>query len=60
VSRVAAIIKGTPAIAADTDLRFGQCSGTSVLPFQAQCDLRLAQRTTWPKIKSHIRHDEPA
>lgn len=58
VSRVAGIIKGSRAITADTALRFGQYFGTSPdmwLRLQAQYDLRLAQRTTWPKIKSRIR-----
>lgn len=63
VSRVAGIIKGSRAITADTALRFGQYFGTSPdmwLRLQAQYDLRLAQRTTWPKIKSRIRPHEAA
>lgn len=58
VSRVAGIIKGTRAITADTALRFGQYFGTTPdmwLRLQAQYDLRLTQRTTWPKIKTRIR-----
>lgn len=63
VSRVAGIIKGTRAVTADTALRFGQYFGTSPdmwLRLQAQYDLRLAQRTTWPKIKNRIRPHEAA
>lgn len=63
VSRVAGIIKGSRAITADTALRFGQYFGTSPdmwLRLQAQYDLRLAQRTTWPKIKNRIRPHEAA
>jgi addiction module HigA family antidote len=58
VSRVAAIIKGTRAITADTALRLGRYFGTSAemwLNMQSQHDLRLAQRTTWPKIKERIK-----
>jgi addiction module HigA family antidote len=63
VSRVAAIVKGTRSITADTALRFGQYFGTSPdmwLRLQAQYDLRLAQRTTWPKVKNRIRRHEAA
>ncbi len=58
VSRVAGIIKGNRAITADTALRLGQYFGTSAemwLNLQSQYDLRLAQRTTWPEIKSRIK-----
>jgi addiction module HigA family antidote len=61
VSRIAAIVKGNRAITADTALRFGQYFGTSPdmwMHLQSQYDLRLAQRTTWPKVKPRIRaHD---
>ena len=63
VSRVASIIKGSRAITADTALRFGQYFGTSPdmwLRLQSQYDLRLAQRTSWPKIKNRIRRHEAA
>ena len=58
VSRVAGIIKGDRAITADTALRLGQYFGTSAemwLHLQSRYDLRVAQRTTWPKHKSRIR-----
>ena len=58
VSRVAGIIKGSRAITADTALRLGQYFGISAemwLRLQSQYDLRIAQRTTWPKIKGRIR-----
>ena len=58
VSRVAAIVKGSRAITADTALRLGQYFGTSAemwLSLQSQYDLRVAQRTTWPKIKSRVK-----
>jgi addiction module HigA family antidote len=58
VSRVAAIIKGSRAITADTALRLGQYLGTSAemwLSLQSQYDLRVAERTIWPKIKARIK-----
>jgi addiction module HigA family antidote len=58
VSRVAAIIKGGRAITADTALRLGQYFGTSAemwLSLQSQYDLRVVQRTTWPKIRARIK-----
>lgn len=58
VSRIAGIIKGNRAITADTALRLGLYLGTSAemwLNLQSQYDLRVAQRTTWPKIKARIK-----
>ena len=58
VSRVAGVIKGTRAITADTALRLGFYLGTGAemwLNLQSQYDLRVAQRTTWPKVKAHIK-----
>jgi addiction module HigA family antidote len=58
VSRIAGIIKGNRAITADTALRLGLYLGTSAemwLDLQSQYDLRVAQRTTWPKIKARIK-----
>src|SRR5687767_11919885 len=58
VSRVAGIIKGNRAITADTALRLGLYLGTSAemwLNLQSQYDLRVAERTTWPKIKARIK-----
>ena len=63
VSRVASIIKGNRAITADTALRLGQYFGSSAemwLNLQSQYDLRLAQRTTWPKIKACIKARQAA
>lgn len=63
VSRIAAIIKGSRAITADTALRFGQYFGTSAemwMRLQSQYDLRRAMRTTWPKIKGRIRAHKAA
>jgi addiction module HigA family antidote len=58
VSRVAGIVKGNRAITADTALRLGLYLGTSAemwLNLQSQYDLRVAQRTIWPKIKPRIK-----
>jgi plasmid maintenance system antidote protein VapI len=58
VSRVAGIVKGTRAITADMALRLGLYLGTSAemwLALQTQYDLRVAQRTTWPKVRSRIK-----
>lgn len=58
VSRIAGIIKGERAITADTALRLGAYLGTSAemwLALQAQYDLRVAKRTTWPTVKSRIK-----
>ena len=63
VSRVAGIIKGNRSITADTALRLGQYFGSSAemwLNLQSQYDLRLAQRTTWPKIKARIKARQAA
>jgi addiction module HigA family antidote len=58
VSRVAGIIKSNRAITADTALRLGQYLGTSAemwLNLQSQYDLRVVQRTIWPKIKARMK-----
>jgi len=63
VSRVAAIVKGTRAITADTALRLSRYFGTSAemwLNMQSQYDLRVAQRTTWPQIKARIKTHKAA
>ena len=55
---VDSIVKGNRAITADTALRLGLYFGTSAemwLNLQSQYDLRVAQRTTWPAIKSRIK-----
>ena len=63
VSRIAGIVKGNRAISADTAVRFAQYFGTSAgmwLRLQSQYDLRLAQRTTWPKVKPRIKPHKAA
>lgn len=58
VSRISGIVKGDRAITADTALRFGKYFRTTPemwLRLQSSYDLRLAQRTTWPKVKSRIK-----
>jgi addiction module HigA family antidote len=58
VSRIAGIIKGNRTTTTDTALRLGLYLGTSAemwLNLQSQYDLRVAQRTTWPKIKARIK-----
>lgn len=58
VSRIAAIVKGERTITADTALRLGKYFGTSPEMWQrlqSAFDLRVAQRTTWPKAKSRVR-----
>ena len=58
VSRIAAIVKGSRTITADTALRFAEFFGTSPqlwLRLQMSYDLRVAERTTWPSIKAKIR-----
>ena len=60
VSRIAAILKGTRAITADTALRLSQYFGTSAemwLSLQSQYDLRVAQRTTGATDQSA--HQDP-
>jgi addiction module HigA family antidote len=58
VSRVAGIVKGERSITADTALRLGRYFSTSAemwMNLQARYDLRLAERTTWPKVQARIR-----
>ena len=57
VSPVAGIVKRNRAITADTALRLGLYLGTNAhfhKP-QSQYDLRVAKRTTWPKVKARIK-----
>lgn len=63
VSRIAAIVKGNRAITADTALRLAKFFGTSPemwLRLQSTYDLRVAQRTTWPKVMARIRPHKAA
>lgn len=58
VSRIAGIVKGARSITADTALRLSAYFSTSPemwLRLQNAYDLRMAQRTTWPKVKDRIR-----
>ena len=58
VSRVAGIVKGTRAITADTALRLGAYFGTSAEMWQrlqSSFELRVAERTTWPKVRQRIK-----
>ncbi len=63
VSRVAGIVKGDRAITADTALRLGAYFATSPdfwLRLQSTYDLKVAQVTIWPAIKSRIRAHKAA
>jgi len=57
-NRISAIVGGKRAITADTALRLGKYFGVSPeiwLDLQSDYDLRVMQRTTWPKIAPKIR-----
>jgi addiction module HigA family antidote len=52
------IVSGKRAITADTALRLGKYFGVSPevwLDLQSDYDLRVMQRTAWPKIEPRIR-----
>ena len=56
-NRISAIINGKRAITADTALRLGKYFGVSPeiwLDLQSGYDLRLLQRTEWPRIEPSI------
>ena len=56
--RVDEICAGKRAITADTALRLGKYFGVSPevwMNLQTDYDLRVAKRTTWPSIESHVR-----
>ena len=56
--RISEIVHAKRAITADTALRLGKYFGISPeiwLNLQADYDMRLAQRTIWPKIESRVR-----
>lgn len=58
VSRIAAIVAGERAITADTALRLGAYFGTSPrmwLNLQTSYDLKVAERSSWSKVKARIR-----
>ena len=57
-NRISEIVGGKRAITADTALRLGKSFGVSPevwLDLQSDHDLRVWQRTTWPKIEPKIR-----
>lgn len=56
--RISNIVNGKRAITADTALRLGKFFGISAelwVGLQADYDLRLARRHTWPEIESRVR-----
>ncbi len=57
-NRISEIVGGKRAITADTALRLGKYFGVSPevwLGLQADYDLRVAKRTTWPKAEHRVR-----
>jgi len=57
-NRISEIVNGKRSITADTALRLGKYFNVSPeiwLDLQSDYDIRLAQRTTWPKIEPLIR-----
>jgi addiction module HigA family antidote len=57
-NRISEIVSGKRAVTADTALRLGKYFGVSPeiwLGLQVDYDLRLAKRTSWPKIESRVR-----
>ena len=56
--RISEIVGGKRAITADTALRLGKYFGVSPeiwLGLQADYDIRVARRTTWPKVEARVR-----
>lgn len=57
-NRISDIVNGKRAITADTALRLGKYFGVSPetwLGLQADYDLRIAKRTTWPRTERRVR-----
>ena len=57
-NRISDIVNGKRSITADTALRLGKYFRVSPeiwLGLQADYDLRIARRTTWPKAESRVR-----
>ena len=57
-NRISEIVSGKRAITADTALRLGKYFGVSPeiwTGLQTNYDLRVAKRTTWPKIERRVR-----
>lgn len=60
-NRISEIVSGKRAITADTALRLGKYFGVSPeiwMGLQADYDLRVAKRTTWPKTEPRVRVHE--
>jgi addiction module HigA family antidote len=56
--RITEIVNGKRSITADTALRLGKYFNTTPeiwLNLQVDYDMRVARRTTWPKIESRVR-----
>ena len=56
-SHISTIVNGKRSITADTALRLGKFFGISPetwLGLQLDYDLRVAKRTTWPKVEKRI------
>jgi antitoxin HigA-1 len=61
-NRISEIVSGKRAITADTALRLGKYFGVSAeiwLGLQADYDLRVARRNTWPKVEPRVRVHAP-
>ena len=57
-NRISEVVSGKRAITADTALRLGKYFGVSPeiwTGLQTNYDLRVAKRTTWPKIERRVR-----
>lgn len=57
-NRISEIVGGKRAITADTALRLGKYFGVSPeiwMGLQADYDIRIARRTTWPKNEPKVR-----
>ena len=57
-NRISEIVSGKRAITADTALRLGKYFGASPeiwLGLQADHDLRVARRNTWPNVEPRVR-----
>ena len=57
-NRISEIVNGKRAISADTALRLGKYFGVSPeiwMGLQADYDLRVAKRTTWPEAERRVR-----
>ena len=57
-NRVSAVVNGKRSITADTALRLGKYFNVSPeiwIGLQADYDLRVVQRTSWPEIEGRIR-----